>query len=142
MNRHCAHVALRGQALVQPADLIGADGSAHHVGIATQERGDLRRAFLRLQRTGAIDEAPAGLEHAAGALQHFRLHERQRRNIAGALHPRHVRMTANGAGGRTGRIQQNSVEGLRLIGEGIADRDVDGQFQALEINRQTTQALG
>ena len=118
------------------------DRNARHVRIAAQERCDLRFAFLGLQRAGAVDEPPARFQQRAGAIEHLRLHGRERADVADSLDPRDVGMAADRAGRRAGRIEQDRVEGRRVEGQAVADGDLDRKPEPLEVLGQPLHALG
>ena len=80
--------------------------------MAGEERRDLRLAFLRLERAGAVDEQPAGLHQRGGAVEHLRLQRRERGDVLRLLQPGDVGMAADGAGRRAGRVEEHGVECL------------------------------
>ena len=87
------------------------DRAAAQPGLARQQRVDLLLAFLGLERADAIDERPPGLRQrdrarrAAGACS-----RRAARDRVSRFEPGDVRMAADRAGRRAGRVEQHGVE--------------------------------
>lgn len=79
-------------------------------GVSAQERLHLRFALLRLQGTGAVDQPPAGEDAVGGGVQQARLGGGQPRQVPRPRRVQHVRVAAEGAGGRARRVQQHEVE--------------------------------
>src|SRR5579871_6467800 len=93
-----AHVSLRRHAFREAADLLRRDGEAPYVGIAAQDRGDLRFALLRLKRAYAVDDRPARPRQRDGLVDELGLQLDQRSEISRPLDPSNVGMAADGAG--------------------------------------------
>ncbi|EEF26733.1 conserved hypothetical protein, partial [Ricinus communis] len=94
-------------------------------------------------RTDAVDEATAGRGAPGGAVQQGRLHGRQAGHVARARGPQHVRVSAEGAGGRARRVQQHGVEGALVSpGRRVGGDDLAFQADASQILDHALEACG
>ena len=66
----------------RPATSLGADRGARDRGLGSEQRRDRLLALFRLQRTGAIDQRPAGLEQRHRLLQQALLQRPSARAIS------------------------------------------------------------
>ena len=101
-----AQIAGWSEAFGQAADLIRSDRRPADVGVAPQQGDDLGLAFLRLERAGAIDDGSARPRQGDRLVKELTLQPEETGKIGRALEPGDVRMTANGAGRRAGRVDQ------------------------------------
>src|SRR6185437_8824735 len=108
MTGQGAQIALFGEQLGEAADLAGADGRARERPAAGEETGDLLRPFLDLERAGAINQRAARLQHLAGGGEQALLDDGEAGDVVGTLQMRHVRVTADRAGRRARRVEQDA----------------------------------
>src|SRR5690606_9446682 len=112
----------------------------HQLGMATGDPVELRVALARLQRAHAIAQYAARLEAGQrigdeGALQLDPVLDAPR-----AAPPDHFGVAAEGAGGRTGRIEQDAIEaGIRPEAGGIVEDHLRRVAEAGEIAAQPLQ---
>ena len=110
--------------------------------VASDGRGDLFLALLGLQRAGAIDQRAAGLQPGDGAVDHRRLPGGEALDVLRPLQPGGIRVAADGAGRRAGRVEQDGVEGLRrLPGEEVGGDDIGREVEPGEVGGQALEAL-
>ena len=78
--------------------------------LAVQEIAHLRLAFLRLQRTDAIDQPSAGTDAPGRGVEQADLKIGELGQVGRLGGPKHIGMTPKRAGGGTGRVEQDGVE--------------------------------
>ena len=114
--------------------------------LAVQKGGDRIAVFFGQHRAGGIDQNAAHLEGLPECVQQFALQRGECRYVFGLPGQLDVRVAANHAGGRTGRIQQDALErrpvppGRQLAGIGGLERG--RQAQALQVLAHPLQASG
>ena len=91
------------------------DRLARDVGIAPQQRGDLRLALLGLQRADAIDQAPARFQQATARSRIFGWIAASVAMSPRLLGPRHVRVRRMVPVAEQGASTQNGVERLGAV---------------------------
>lgn len=110
MARQRADIAIGGDEFRQSGQFAGLDRLPLHLRFGIQQRGDGLLAFLRFQRTGAIDQRAAGLEQAHTFLQQPLLQRVERAEIGFVLQPGDVGVAADGAGRHAGRVEKDRIE--------------------------------
>ena len=109
-----AQVAVFGDELAAAENLGGGDRRPLDVRLLRQQVGDDVLAFLRFERTAAIDQGTARFGQGDGAIDQSALQGGKLGNVRGLLKPGHVGVAADGAGRGTGRIEEDGVERLGL----------------------------
>ena len=126
----------------RPPISCGAIGKRRNVGIAAQDRRDLRFALFGFERAGAVDEEAARPRQRDRLLEKLGLQLDERGEIARPLDPGDVGMAADRAGRGAGRVQQHGVERRRLEAQRVGDHDLGAKAQALEIGGKHLEPLG
>ena len=112
MARQGAQVALFADELRAAEDFCGSNRRAPHIRRAREKIGDDRFIFLRLKRTGAVNERPAGLGQSECAIEQAALQPGELDDVLGIFEPRHVGMAANGPGRGARRVEEHAIERL------------------------------
>ncbi len=103
----------------------------------------LRFALLGLEGTDAVDQPPAFPDPCGGARQKRGLQGRQGGDVGRPHIPQHVRMAAEGSGGRAGGVEEDGVEGARIGPvRGVGGDDLGGKAGAGEAGLDPAQAAG
>ena len=127
--------------LTYAACLLHRDGHTFEPAMRGKKGLDLILAFLRFQRTGAIDERAAGREKTGRMGEKARLQCSELVAVGGRFQPQHVGMAARGAGRRAGGVEQDRLpfpsrrEGGRIRGQRFG-----GKAEAAEIFLQPFKA--
>src|SRR5262245_13501897 len=101
MARQRTQIAGWRQKFGQAAHLLGADWAAPQAWLPSEQVRDRLYPLLRLERAGAVDHGTAGLRQHRHPVEQPALKGDEAAEVARALEPWHVRMPADGAGGRT-----------------------------------------
>ena len=123
-----AQAAIRGAGVQQAGQLVTLE---RHVRQA-EALGQMCALdpLLLLQGADGVDQPAAGAQHGGGRFDQPILPGDQRRQIAGPLDVRQVRMAADGAGGRAGCVQQDGVQRRvrpPIVGVGLDDLGAEMQ---------------
>ena len=118
------------------------DRRAAHIGIASEDGGDLRLTLFGFEGAGTVNDDAARLGQRDRLVEEFGLQLDEEGEIARPLGPGNVGVAANSAGGAAGRIDKRGVERRRLEGERVGDDDLGVEPEALEVLCEHFQPFG